>query len=155
MCVWYLCVLGIISRCQAGESSSCPSSLSSRASPELYCEGWGFAETTCRFKTARLNEYGWEQTGKTTRDTHTLHYTILVHTKWYQTPASVSWPMRSVTQLQLYILSWGGCCSATLHTRENKRQKFEPHLGPSAAVLLKCNRGKSIFGRTRQQAGND
>lgn len=36
-----------ISRCQADEWSSCPSSLSNRASPELCCEGLVLVETTC------------------------------------------------------------------------------------------------------------
>lgn len=34
------------------------------------------------------------------------------------------------------------------------KQRFEPDLGPSAAFLLKYNKGDSIVGRTRQQAGN-
>lgn len=37
----------LISRCQAAECTFCPSSLSSRASPELCCEGSRLAGTTC------------------------------------------------------------------------------------------------------------
>lgn len=49
MCVVSVCVFLLVSRCQAAECSSCPSSLSCRASPELCYEGWVLVETTCRF----------------------------------------------------------------------------------------------------------
>lgn len=40
------CFFKLISKCQAAESNSCPSSLSSKASPELCCVGWVLVETT-------------------------------------------------------------------------------------------------------------
>lgn len=43
----YLCQPLLISRCQAAECTFCPSSLSSRASPELCCEGSRLAGTIC------------------------------------------------------------------------------------------------------------
>lgn len=43
----HLCVF-TFNKCQAAESNSCPSSLSSRASPELCCVGSDPVETTCR-----------------------------------------------------------------------------------------------------------